>query len=138
MAGAPEEWFVRLRRVVFTAWADIVDRDTAENSRPAMISGGTLTVIVTPSHAPTMQIQEPVILARINAYIGLFGNRGFNRIRLTQGRIDAHPDAAETASFERHAALVRDSVLRNASMPGGAGHRAMRTGAAAPRRRQRR
>ena len=36
--------FARAR--VFTDWTDIVDHDTAENSRPAKISGSTLTVIV--------------------------------------------------------------------------------------------
>ena len=114
--------FARAR--VFTDWADIVDHDTAVNSRPARISGGTLTVIVTPSHAPTMQIQEPVILDRINTYLGTGGDPVIDRIRLKQGYIDAPApagrrsqrilDAAETAHLERLVAPVRDPALRKA------------------------
>ena len=114
--------FARAR--VFTDWADIVDRDTAENSRPASISGSTLTVIVTPSHAPTMQIQEPVVLDRINTYLGTGDDPVIDRIRLKQGYIDAprpaerRPqrvlDAAETAHLERLVAPVRDPALRKA------------------------
>lgn len=114
--------FARAR--VFTDWADIVDRDTAENSRPAGISGSTLTVVVTPSHAPTMQIQEPVILDRINTYLGTGNDPVIDRIRLKQGYIDAPQpagprsqrilDAAETAHLERLVAPVRDPALRKA------------------------
>lgn len=114
--------FARAR--VFTDWADIVDRDTAENSRPARISGSTLTVIVTPSHAPAMQVQEPVILDRINTYLGTGNDPVIDRIRLKQGYIDApraagrRPrralDAAETAHLERLVAPVRDPALRKA------------------------
>lgn len=114
--------FARAR--VFTDWADIVDHDTAENSRPAKISGGTLTVIVAPSHAPTMQIQEPVILDRINTYLGTANDPVIDRIRLKQGYIDAPQpagrplqrplDAAETAHLESLVAPVRDPALRKA------------------------
>ena len=115
--------FARAR--VFTDWADIVDHDTAENSRPARISGSTLTVVVTPSHAPTMQVQEPVILDRINTYLGTGSDPVIDRIRLKQGYIDApRPaqrrreqrtlDAAETAHLERLVAPVRDPALRKA------------------------
>ncbi|MDE0240700.1 MAG: DUF721 domain-containing protein [bacterium] len=114
--------FARAR--VFTDWADIVDRDTAENSRPARISGGTLTVVVTPSHAPTMQIQEPVILDRINTYLGTGNDPVIDRIRLKQGYVDAPQpagrrsqrvlDAAETAHLERLVTPVQDPALRKA------------------------
>ncbi len=114
--------FARAR--VFTDWTDIVDHDTAENSRPAKISGSTLTVIVTPSHAPTMQVQEPVILDRINTYLGTGNDPVIDRIRLKQGYIDAPQpprrrpqrtlDAAETAHLERLVEPVADSALRKA------------------------
>lgn len=114
--------FARAR--VFTDWADIVDHDTAENSRPARISGGTLTVVVTPSHAPAMQMQEPVILDRINTYLGTANDPVIDRIRLKQGYIDAPQpagrppqrplDAAETAHLERLVAPVQDPALRKA------------------------
>ncbi len=114
--------FARAR--VFTDWADMVDRDTAENSRPTRISGSTLTVVVTPSHAPTMQVQEPVILDRINTYLGTGHDPVIDRIRLKQGYIDAPQppqrqsqrtlDAAETAHLESLVAPVRDPALRKA------------------------
>ena len=114
--------FARAR--VFTDWADIVDHDTAENSRPARISGSTLTVIVTPSHAPTMQMQEPVILDRINTYLGTANDPVIDRIKLQQGYIDAPQpagrraqrilDAAETARLERLVSPVQDPALRKA------------------------
>ena len=114
--------FARAR--VFTDWADIVDHDTAENSRPSRISGSTLTVVVTPSHAPAMQMQEPVILDRINTYLGTANDPVIDRIRLKQGYIDAPQpagrppqrllDAAETAHLERLVAPVQDPALRKA------------------------
>ncbi len=114
--------FARAR--VFTDWADIVDHETAENSRPARISGSTLTVIVAPSHAPTMQVQEPVILDRINTYLGTGNDPVIDRIRLKQGYIDAPSsprrqsqrtlDAAETAHLEHLVEPVTDPDLRKA------------------------
>ncbi len=118
--------FARAR--VFIDWADIVgfvSRETAENSRPARISGSTLTVLVTPSHAPTMQLQEPVILERINRYLGTAEDPVIDRIRLKQGYIDTprpaqrrrEPrtlDAAEAAHLERLVAPVQDPALKKA------------------------
>ncbi len=114
--------FARAR--VFTEWADIVDRETAENSRPAKISGSTLTVIVAPSHALTMQNQEPVILDRLNTYLGAASDPVIRHIRLRQGYIDAPQparrpaqrtlDDAETAHLEDLVATVRDPELRKA------------------------
>ena len=114
--------FARAR--VFTEWAEMVDRDTAKNSRPAKLSGSTLTVIVAPSHAPAMQMHEPVILDRINTYLGAGSDPVIDRIRLRQGYIDAPQptarpsqrslDDAETTHLERLVAPVQDAELKKA------------------------
>lgn len=72
---------------LLTHWAEVVGHDLGSITRPVKIGygtggvGATLTVLVSPAHAPEVQMQLPRMAERINA---VYGYAAISRIHLTQ------------------------------------------------------
>ena len=79
--------FVEARLV--TDWDAIVGGAVAAVSLPEKLSGGVLTVRVTPGRALDLQHREPLIVERIATF---FGNSAVRRLRLRQGDV-VRPEA---------------------------------------------
>lgn len=110
-------------------WPEIVGQELAAVSLPRRLSfprrdlrrDGTLTLRVALGHALTLQHLEPVILERINGYMG-YG--AVARLRLRQGplgtpgrepkRLVAAPDPADEARLSARLADIEDEALRAA------------------------
>ncbi len=72
---------------LLTQWAEIAGEDTARITRPVKIGygregiGATLTLLVSPAHAPMVQMDLPRLKERVNA---VYGYAAIARIALTQ------------------------------------------------------
>ena len=72
---------------LLTQWAEIAGEDTAAITRPVKIGygregmGATLTLLVSPAHAPMVQMDLPRLKDRVNA---VYGYAAIARIALTQ------------------------------------------------------
>lgn len=72
---------------LLTQWAEIVGEDTARITRPVKIGygregmGATLTLLVSPAHAPMVQMDLPRLKDRVNA---AYGYAAISRVALTQ------------------------------------------------------
>lgn len=118
---------------LLTGWAEIVGDDLARMTRPVKVGyakegfGATLTLLVSSSHAPMIQMQLPRIIERVNA---CYGYAAISRITLTQtaptGFADGQaefmasakpqpaPDPAIRARAAEAAEGVRDDGLKAA------------------------
>jgi hypothetical protein len=105
-------------------WPSIVGAELAAVSLPRGLSragGGTLTLRVEPAQALVLQHLEPLVVERVNGYLGY---RAVARLRLQQGplggqRLPARPrprplTPAEEASLREQTAAVDDAALRDA------------------------
>ena len=110
-------------------WPDIVGAELAEVCLPRGLafpsrerrSEGTLSLRVEPGHALTLQHLEPLLIERINGYLG-YG--AVARLRLQQGPLGRRgtpppqPPAplspAQEAALEARVATVADPELRDA------------------------
>lgn len=105
-------------------WPTIIGAELAAVTLPRQLDKrgeGTLTLRVAPAHALTVQHLEPLVLERVNTYLG---HRAVSRLFLKQGPIaSAQPRARRapaTLSAEQKAALdarvatVDDDELRDA------------------------
>jgi hypothetical protein len=72
---------------LLTQWAEIAGEETARITRPVKIGygregmGATLTLLVSPAHAPMVQMDLPRLKDRVNA---VYGYAAIARIALTQ------------------------------------------------------
>lgn len=73
---------------VLTHWNDVAGDDLAQMATPVSLRygreggfGATLTVLVSGSHAPLVEMQKPKLLDRLNA---CYGYAAISRIRVTQ------------------------------------------------------
>lgn len=72
---------------LLTTWAEVVGPNLAKITRPTKVSfaknglGATLLIVTEGAHAPEVQMQEPDIVARVNA---CYGYKAISRIRITQ------------------------------------------------------
>jgi hypothetical protein len=72
---------------LLTQWAEVVGEETARITRPVKIGygregmGATLTLLVSPAHAPMVQMDLPRLKDRVN---GAYGYAAISRISLTQ------------------------------------------------------
>ena len=118
---------------LLTQWAEVVGEDTARITRPVKIGygregmGATLTLLVSPAHAPMVQMDLPRLKDRVNA---AYGYAAISRISLTQtaavgfaeGQAEFAPapkraitvDPALQAEARAVAAPVHDETLRAA------------------------
>ncbi len=110
-------------------WPDIVGAELAEVCLPRGLafpsrerrSEGTLSLRVEPGHALTLQHLEPLLIERINGYLG-YG--AVARLRLQQGPLGrpvtpppkppAPLSAAQEAALKARGAAVADPELRDA------------------------
>ena len=105
-------------------WPSIVGVELAAVSLPRGLSRagqGTLTLRVEPGHAVMLQHLEPLVIERINSYLGY---RAVRRLRLQQGPLGGRPDplrpppapltAEEEAGLRARTATVGDETLRGA------------------------
>jgi hypothetical protein len=106
-------------------WPSIVGADLAAVSLPRGLSrggdGGTLTLRVEPAQALVLQHLEPLVIERVNGYLGY---RAVARLRLQQGPLGARraPDrpppppltAEQEARLRAQTATVGDAALRGA------------------------
>ena len=116
---------------LLTGWAEIAGAEMARITRPVKVGygregmGATLTLLVSPAHAPMVQMDLPRLKDRVNA---AYGYAAIARISLTQtaatgfaeaqaafaGAPDPAPDPALQAEARAVAAPVRDDALRAA------------------------
>ena len=118
---------------LLTQWAEIAGEDTARITRPVKIGygregmGATLTLLVSPAHAPMVQMDLPRLKDRVNA---AYGYAAISRISLTQtaatgfaeGQAEFNPapknakplDPVIQAEARAFAAPVHDETLRAA------------------------
>ena len=95
---------------LLTQWAEIVGEDAARITRPIKIGygrdgmGATLTLLVSPAHAPMVQMDLPRLKDRVNA---AYGYAAISRISLTQ---TAATGFAEGQAAFAPAALVAKAV----------------------------
>lgn len=119
---------------LLTGWAEIAGPDLSPITRPVKVSygreglGATLTLLVSPAHAPMVQMALPQLKDRVNA---AYGYAAISRITLTQtaatgfaegqaqftpapkpGPTPADPQVASQAAGV--AAPIRDEGLRQA------------------------
>jgi len=105
-------------------WPTIIGAELAAVTLPRQLDKrgeGTLTLRVAPAHALTVQHLEPLVLERVNGYLG---HRAVTRLFLKQGPIaGAQPrarrappplTAEQKAALEARVATVEDEQLRNA------------------------
>lgn len=105
-------------------WPSIVGAELAAVSLPRGLSragAGTLTLRVEPGHAVTLQHLEPLVIDRVNGYLGY---RAVQRLRLRQGPLGRRsaplraPPAplskAEEARLRARTDTVGDQALRGA------------------------
>ena len=119
---------------LLTAWAEIAGEATAAVTRPVKIGygregmGASLTLLVSPAHAPMVQMDLPRLKDRVNA---AYGYAAISRITLTQTAatgfaegqaefapapkpLPKAPDPAFKAEAAAVAAPVHDDALRAA------------------------
>jgi hypothetical protein len=105
-------------------WPSIVGAQLAAVSLPRGLSRageGTLTLRVEPGHAVTLQHLEPLVIERINGYLGY---RAVSRLRLQQGPLSGQPGPLrppsapltedEETRLRARTATVSDETLRGA------------------------
>ncbi len=105
-------------------WPSVVGAELAAVSLPRGLSRGgegTLTLRVESAHALALQHLEPLVIERVNGYLGY---RAVARLRLQQGPLGRHrsparpPPApltpAEEARLREQTATVGDAALRGA------------------------
>ncbi len=105
-------------------WPSIVGEQLAAVSLPRGLSRagqGTLTLRVESGHALTLQHLEPLVIERINGYLGY---RAVARLRLQQGPLSGRPtpprqppaplSEAEEAGLRARTETVADETLRGA------------------------
>ncbi len=116
------------QETVISRWPEIVGRELAAIALPRRLrfrrgarNDGTLEIRVESAHATALQHQEPVILARVNAF---FGYRAVTRISLVQAPLAARaprpgaagaqkaPDSHSKKRAETLAKPVEDATLR--------------------------
>jgi hypothetical protein len=117
---------------LLTHWPEIAGTDVADLTRPVKMiygregMGATLSLLVTSSHAPMVQMMLPRIKERVNA---AYGYAAVSRITLTQTAADGFaegqtpftgpatpppPDPVIEAAAIAQAAAVGDADLRSA------------------------
>ncbi len=117
---------------LLTHWDEIAGADTAKITRPVKVSygregfGATLTLLVSSSHAPMVQMDLPKLVNRVNA---AYGYAAITRIALTQTAATGFAegqtpfsgpapvkaaDAALTAKAASLAEPIHDETLRHA------------------------
>lgn len=116
---------------LLTQWADVAGPDIARITRPVKVGygregmGATLTLLVSPAHAPMVQMDLPRLKDRVNA---AYGYAAIARISLTQTAATGFaegqaafaaapvkaPDPALQAQARAVAAPVHDDALRAA------------------------
>ena len=117
---------------LLTQWAEVVGPDMARITRPVKVGygregmGATLTLLVSPAHAPMVQMDLPRLKDRVNA---AYGYAAIARISLTQTAATGFaegqaafaaapakrtPDPALQAEAQAVAAPVQDASLRAA------------------------
>jgi hypothetical protein len=119
---------------LLTGWAEIAGPDLAPVTRPVKVSygregmGATLTLLVSPAHAPIVQMALPQLKDRVNA---AYGYSAISRITLTQtaatgfaegqaqftaapARATQAPDPGLAREAAGVAAPIRDQGLRTA------------------------
>jgi hypothetical protein len=91
IAGTSFKRFGFMQGAVVSRWAEIVGERYARVSTPESIrfpagkkSGGTLTLSVEGAHAPLMQHLGPMIIERVNRFLGY---EAINKIAFKQGRV---------------------------------------------------
>ena len=90
IAGTSFKRFGFVQGAVVSRWAEIVGERYAKVSTPESIrfptgkkSGGTLTLSVEGAHAPLMQHLAPLIIERVNRFLGY---EAVDKVAFTQGR----------------------------------------------------
>lgn len=90
IAGTSFKRFGFVQGAVVSRWAEIVGDRYAKVSSPESIrfpagkkSGGTLTLSVEGAHAPLMQHLAPMIMERVNRFLGY---EAVNKVAFSQGR----------------------------------------------------
>lgn len=119
---------------LLTQWAEVAGTEVAQITRPVKIGygregmGATLTLLVSPAHAPMVQMDLPRLKDRVNA---AYGYAAIARISLTQTAATGFaegqaeftparkkqalpPDPALQAEAQAYAAPVHDDSLRAA------------------------
>ncbi len=117
---------------LLTHWDEIAGVDAAKITRPVKVSygregfGATLTLLVSSSHAPMVQMDLPKLVDRVNA---AYGYAAITRISLTQTATTGFaegqtpfsgptqsgaPDPALTAKAATLAEPIHDETLRHA------------------------
>jgi hypothetical protein len=117
---------------LLTHWPEIAGTDVADLTRPVRMNygregmGATLSLLVTSSHAPMVQMMLPRIKERVNA---AYGYAAVSRITLTQTAADGFaegqtpftgpvtppaPDPLIEAAAVANAAAIGDAALRSA------------------------
>jgi hypothetical protein len=118
---------------LLTGWAEIAGEDMARITRPVKVGygregfGATLTLLVSPAHAPMVQMDLPRLKDRVNA---AYGYAAIARISLTQTaatgfaegqaqfapapKAEKRPDPLVQAEAKALAAPVQDDALRAA------------------------
>lgn len=105
-------------------WPSILGAELAAVTLPRKLQqhgDGTLTIRVAPGHALAVQHLEPLVIERINGYLGY---RAVTRLRLQQGPLggNSKPPAApppalrpeQEAALKAKAAAIDDEALRDA------------------------
>ncbi len=117
---------------LLTHWPEIAGAEVADLTRPVRMNygregmGATLSLLVTSSHAPMVQMMLPRIKERVNA---AYGYAAVSRITLTQTAADGFaegqtpftgpvvrppPDPVIEAQAVANAAVIGDAALRTA------------------------
>jgi hypothetical protein len=103
---------------LLTQWAEVAGADTARITRPVKIGygregmGATLTLLVSPAHAPMVQMDLPRLKDRVNA---AYGYAAISRISLTQTAATGFSEGqAEFAPAPKRAAPIDPALLAEA------------------------
>ena len=100
---------------LLTGWAEIVGEETARITRPVKIGygregmGATLTLLVSPAHAPMVQMDLPRLKDRVNA---AYGYAAISRISLTLTAATGFAEGQATFAPAPKAAKVVDPALQ--------------------------